>query len=145
MWERLMTEDKNIDLVRDLIKVAHNGHDPDALKDYLAEGFTAHTSGLGTTVGRDNYTKSFVGFGRALPDSRATELDVVASGDKVCMRFVLNATHKGEMWGIAATGRPVSWEVTVIFRIEGDRVAEQWAVEDWSALLRDIGFFTPPF
>src|SRR5579883_1677401 len=37
--------------------------------------------------------------------------DLIAEGDKVTIRFTVNATHRGPYLGIAATGRRVSWQI----------------------------------
>ncbi len=140
-----MSENKNTDAVRGLIKNFLNGHDPSAARNYLTESFVFHAGSLGTIHGLDAYMKALAGFFRALPDVRATEQDVVQSADKVCARFVVEGTHKGERWRIPATGRLVRWDAIMIYRFEGEKIAEQWANEDWTAILRDVGYFSPPF
>jgi len=140
-----VSENKNADVVRGLIKNFFNSHDPSAARDNLTEAFIFHAGSLGTIQGLDAYMKALAGFFRALPDVRATEQDVVQSEDKVCARFVVEGTHKGELWRIPATGRLVRWDAIMIYRFEGEKIAEQWANEDWTAVLRDVGYFSPPF
>jgi len=48
--------------------------------------------------------QSFIG---ALPDLNAAEQDAFAQGDFVAMRFVIDATHLGPLFGVSATGNHV--------------------------------------
>jgi predicted ester cyclase len=51
------------------------------------------------------------GFIEALPDLTASEQDIVAEGDTVAVRYIVEATHKGDLLGIPATGRRVRWDL----------------------------------
>lgn len=85
------------------------------------------------------------GFWSALPDAHATEQVAIESGDMVTIRLVVEATHRGDLWGIHPTGRKIRWDAIMIYRMDDGKVAEQWAAEDWTAILRDIGAVDPPF
>jgi serine phosphatase RsbU (regulator of sigma subunit) len=53
--------------------------------------------------------------------------DQVAGGDKVVTRFTAHATHdRGELMGVAPTGRKLTFMPVVIQRIEGGKIAEEW-------------------
>jgi predicted ester cyclase len=60
-------------------------------------------------------------------------------------RFRVDATHCGELWGIPATGRHVEWQAVMIYKFRDGKVAQQWAAEDWVAILTQIGDVTPPW
>jgi predicted ester cyclase len=46
----------------------------------------------------------------------------------VVTRFVVHATHdRGELMGVAPTGREVSYKAIVIHRISEGKIAEEWA------------------
>ncbi|MER6946066.1 ester cyclase [Nonomuraea sp. NPDC005983] len=60
--------------------------------------------------------------------------DMVAEGDKVATRWVLQGTHSGAFFGLPATNRPVEVRACVIFRIENNQIAEFWPVIDTSSL-----------
>ncbi len=85
------------------------------------------------------------GFFAALPDAHATEQDVVEQGNSLTMRFVVERTHRGNLWGISATGRHVKWDAIMIYRFDSGKVVEQWAAEDWTAILQSVGAVSPPW
>ena len=43
----------------------------------------------------------------AFPDGQMTIDELIATGNRVITRFTLRATRRGELWGIAPTGRQV--------------------------------------
>lgn len=135
----------HIETVRQLIDRFFNQHDPDATKDYFTDDFAFHGTSAADFRGLDIYRRTMGAFFAGFPDAHATEQDLIESGNRICARFVVEATHKGVLWGLPATGHAVRWDAIMIYRFEGDRVAEQWANEDWSAILHAVGFVTPPF
>ena len=85
----------------------------------------------------------------AFPDMQCTIEDIVAEGDRVVTRQTWHATHLGD-WPaqtlgrtIPATGRRVTLTATVLSRIAGGKIAEEW--EDWDGvgLLKQIGAIGP--
>lgn len=140
-----MTAETGVAVVRSLIQNFFNAHDPSAAPRYFTSDFRWHGGSVGDYEGRDTYAKAMGGFWSALPDAHASELDGFEAGDRVTMRFRVEATHKGTLWGIAPTGRRIAWDAVMIYRMQGDKIAEQWAAEDWCAILRDLKVFEPPF
>ncbi len=69
-------------------------------------------------------------FFAALPDVHAAEQEVLGDGDRVAMRFIVDGTHKGNLWGVPATGTHVTWNAIMTYRFVDGQVAEQWAAED---------------
>lgn len=60
------------------------------------------------------------------PDIQFTITHIIAQEDYVCFRFIADATHKGELMGIPATGKKVKISGIVIHRIENGKFAESW-------------------
>jgi predicted ester cyclase len=143
--EKNMSSARHVETVRSLIQEFFNKHDPSVASQYFTPDFKWHGGSVGDYQGVENYAKALAGFFKALPDVRAMEQDVIATGDTVVVRFVVEGTHAGELWGIQPSSKKVRWDATMIYRFKGDKIAEQWAAEDWTAILRDIGFVKPPF
>ncbi len=59
-----------------------------------------------------------------------TLLDLIASDDRVVVRWTMDATHAGPLAGIPATGKRVQQRGIVIYRLENGRIAEVWAQMD---------------
>jgi predicted ester cyclase len=78
-------------------------------------------------------------FRRGFPDVTSTVEDLIAEGDKVVARWMSRATHRGDYMGIAPSGKEVEFTGISIYRIEGNKIAESWSVEDQFGLMRQIG------
>src|SRR5437867_9190801 len=55
--------------------------------------------------GRDAVKQQAQGYRSAFPDLRITIDQQLAEGDSVCTRWTARGTHRGELFGIAATNR----------------------------------------
>jgi predicted ester cyclase len=68
----------------------------------------------------------------AFPDARYTVEDQLAEGEKVLTRWSCIDTHKGELMGIAPTGKPVRVSGMLTDRIVDGKIVEEWS--EWDAL-----------
>ncbi|MER7946531.1 ester cyclase [Streptomyces sp. NPDC096079] len=111
-----------------------NGHDPDAVDGFVAEGYVNHNPYVedGREANRAFWRRWFAAF----PDTRVTLEDVVTAGDRVVGRFTYRATHVGSLLGEEPTGRPVEMRSLDIWRVE-----DGMAVEHWDEL-NTVEFFT---
>src|SRR5206468_4886665 len=80
----------------------------------------------------------------AFPDNRVTIDDVFSSGDKVVVRWRYSGTHKGQLEGIAPTGRTVSGSGITINLLAGDRIREAYVNWDALGLMQQLGVVTLP-
>lgn len=80
----------------------------------------------------------------AFPDFNLTVDDMVAEGDKVVARITWRGTHKDEYMGIAPTDKQVTMEIISIYRVEGGKLAEQWAKSDTLNMMQQLGVGHPP-
>ena len=83
-------------------------------------------------------------FRRGFPDVVSTIEDLIAEGDKVAARWRARATHRGEYVGVPPTDKEVEFTGISVYRIEGNRIAESWTVEDELGLMRQIGAVPEP-
>jgi predicted ester cyclase len=60
------------------------------------------------------------------PDIQFSLTHIVADEEYVMFRFTANATHKGELMGIAPTNKKVTISGIVLHRVENGRFAESW-------------------
>lgn len=99
----------------------------------------AFRGSLGSTVkGRHDF-KQYVNMVRAaFPDFHNTIDDLIAEGDKVVARLTYRGTHKGELFGIAPTGRQVTYSGIAIFQIADSQIVDGWVIGDTLGLMRQI-------
>jgi predicted ester cyclase len=57
------------------------------------------------------------------------------------VRGEIIGTHKGELFGIAATGKAVSVRIYEFHELDGDRITTTWHMEDWMGLFTQLGQF----
>ena len=80
-----------------------------------------------------------------LPDSTLEALDRIETDDTIVVRFVQRGTHRGELLGVPATGRPVELHGITILRFGDEaRVVERWTQADLLGLLVQVGAIPPP-
>ncbi|MGH6933743.1 MAG: ester cyclase [Dongiaceae bacterium] len=75
----------------------------------------------------------------AIPDLVIAIDDRVDAGDRVFLRLTLSGTHSGELFGVAATGAKVRFRSHDLHRIAKGKIVESWQLEDWLAVLSQIG------
>jgi len=135
----------NVEIVREYTRRVFNAHAPALASEYVTAGVQWHGGTLGSVQGAENLVALLEGFIGALPDLNAQEQDVVAQGDTVAIRFVVEATHKGELLGIAPTGRRVRWDAVDVYQLRDGKITEEWAADDLTAILHQVGAYTPPW
>jgi predicted ester cyclase len=141
----VLTTETNLALTREYLDRVFNAHRPELAADYLTPHVKWHGGTLGTIEGPDNVVALLQGFIGGLPDLNAIEQDALAQGDLVAMRFVISATHDGPLFGVPATGNHVQWTAVDIYRMEDGKIAEEWAADDLTAILHDMGVYSPPW
>jgi predicted ester cyclase len=139
------TTRSNIEIVREYTERVFNQHNLDLTSKYLAPEVRWHGQTLGTVEGLDNVTNVLRGLIGALPDLHAEEQDIVAADETVAVRFVVTGTHEGNLLGLAPTGRRVRWDAVDIYRLADGMIVDEWAADDSTAILHQVGAYTPPW
>jgi serine phosphatase RsbU (regulator of sigma subunit)/predicted ester cyclase len=120
-------EEENMALARRFLEARIKG-DLDAVYEMMTPDFVSHTKLLpGQEPTREGHIWATAQFDAALSDRSIHFEDQIAQGDKVVTRFIVHATHdRGELMGLAPTGRELVFMPFDIHRIEGGRIAEEW-------------------
>ena len=50
-----------------------------------------------------------------------------------------HGTHKGDLFGIAPTGRKVEFETVDVMRVRDGKIAEHWGVANLFSLMQQLG------
>jgi steroid delta-isomerase-like uncharacterized protein len=107
--------------------------------DLLASSMVDHTPMDGFSSGPDGVKVLMRLLRAGMPDMYAVIHDQVAEGNKVVTRKSFRGTHQNELFGVPATGRPISIEVIDIVRVENGQIAEHWNVVDQLGLMQQMG------
>jgi serine phosphatase RsbU (regulator of sigma subunit)/predicted ester cyclase len=132
-------EEKNKALARRFLEARVKG-DLDAMDELMAPDFVNHTKLLpDEEPGREGFMQSIAQYTAAFSISSVHFQDQVAAADKVVTRCILHRTHdRGELMGVAPTGREITLLVIVIHRIVEDKIAEEWGIGTIGTTLRDL-------
>jgi serine phosphatase RsbU (regulator of sigma subunit)/predicted ester cyclase len=133
----LSTEEENMAWSRRLMEARVKG-DLDAVDKMLTPDFITHTKLVpGQQPGREGEKWAITQLTAAFSARRVVVEDQVAAGDKVVTRFVVHVTHdRGELMGVAPSGKVMTNKIIMIHRIEGGRIAEEWSIGTLGLKLR---------
>ena len=110
-------ESKNEAVVQAFMQDMINKHDISVADRIFTADFRDHTP-----IGDNRTVEDFKGFAQAIftgfPDVVVNYAALVSEGDKITVRSKVQATHKGEFFGVPATGRSVKWTELHVFRIK---------------------------
>ena len=79
----------------------------------------------------------------AFPNYELIAENMIAEGDKVVVRSTFRGTHKGDLMGIAPTGKQVTMPLILIYRIADDKIVEHWMQADALGMLQQLGVIPP--
>jgi predicted ester cyclase len=104
--------------------------DLDTVDEMLASDFVNHNKLVaGQESDREDYLRGIAAYHAALSEGHLIIEDQVAGGDKVVTRFTVHATHdRGELMGVAPTGKDLTNRAIVIHRIVEGKIAEEWGM-----------------
>ncbi len=112
--------------------------DRTAVERFLAPDVVSHT-GSTTMTSREEWLQLEEQFNRAFPDLHFAIEDQIAEGDLVVTRFTVRGSHRGELMGIAPTGKVVLLTGILISRLSGGQVVERWDEYDALGLMQQLG------
>lgn len=120
-----------------------NKRDQAVAAKLIATNFISHIPGFAGIQGLEGWKQIDTTLRTAFPDGQWTIEDMVAEGDKVVARLTARGTHQGEYRGIPPTGKQVTVQGTVTYRISGGQIAEYWGNADDLGLMQQLGVVPP--
>jgi steroid delta-isomerase-like uncharacterized protein len=132
--------DQNKQLVDTFVQELFTRGDLDAADRHTTPDFVHHDPPFsGVPEGREGLRAMGAMIRAALPDWHSDLELLVAEGDHVVERFTASGTHRGELLGVAPTGKTLVLPGINVFRVEEGRIAEMWSRLDVLGLLRQLG------
>jgi steroid delta-isomerase-like uncharacterized protein len=122
---------------------AFNTGDLAVADETMAPNYVYHGSGGMEFKGPEGFKQIITMMRTAFPDLQVTVDDMVAEGDKVAHRLILRGTHKGELMGIAPTGKQVTISAVTISRFVGGKEVEAWSNLDQLGMMQQMGVAPP--
>ena len=75
----------------------------------------------------------------AYQDMRLTIEDLIAEGENVTARWSCRGSHRGELNGIAPTGKQIAFTGISVARFANGKIAEGWVNWDALGLMKQLG------
>jgi steroid delta-isomerase-like uncharacterized protein len=82
------------------------------------------------THDRESFLQMLTAVHAAFPDFNLMDHDLIAEGDRVASRWTVYGTHKGELAGVAPSGKKLAISGLSIYRIENGKIVEGWVQDD---------------
>jgi predicted ester cyclase len=106
--------------VRDHFEDFVNKRNAAVIRKNMTPDFYDHDGPGGKPTGVDGDEQMMFGMYKAMPDLHLTIEDIVAETDKVVGRTIWR-------WTDTSSGRKMQFHGFVLWRFEGDKIAERWA------------------
>ena len=120
---------------------AFTEQNPDLVDTVLARDWKDIPLAPGQVAGREGIKTIIRSVAQAFPDLKISLEDMVQEPGKIGVRAELSGTHRGAFFGIAATGKHVSFRLYEFHTIKDGRVTATWHMEDWFGLFLQLGHF----
>ena len=125
-------------IVTEFVKVT-NHLELDRLDEMVVEDYIEHQPIPGQPEGREGLKWAYRAFNSPFPDLVFDFQDVIAEGDLVVGRGIGTGHNTAPFMGNPATGKPVTWSGTRLFRMREGRLVEGWINIDMLGLMQQIG------
>jgi steroid delta-isomerase-like uncharacterized protein len=126
------------------VEALFNRGELDRVEEFVTEDFVNHEAWPGEDPGYEGFRLRLRRLREAIPDIHMTVEDLVAEGDTVAYRATLTGTHRGELLGMAPTGRSFSVHHMHWLRMRDGKASEHWAVRDDLGMLQQLGIIPGP-
>jgi predicted ester cyclase len=138
-------EQENIAVVRRFIEGAVNGGQGAIIDETWSDDLIWHGGSLGTFEGRAAFKSAFAAAATSAWSDMHLEInEVIASGDKVVLRFTNSGTNTGPFMGNPPTGKRAEWLRMGIYTVRNARIAEGWFAEDILGMLTQLKVLALP-
>jgi len=138
-----MSIEENKENARRAVEEVLNKGDLSLADELVDANYIGHQPGLPDFKGPEGFRQYMTMMRTAFPDIHLTIEDTVAEGDKVVMRYTGRGTHKGDLMGIAPTGKQITITGMVISRHVGGKQVEAWVAMDQLGMLQQLGVAPP--
>jgi steroid delta-isomerase-like uncharacterized protein len=117
----------------------------DLVDELLAPDYINHTPASPDQPTGPEGVKGVVAmFRSAIPDLRVVVEDMIAEGDKVVVRYTLEGTHEGELFGVPPTGQRLNIKSIAVERVSDGKIREHWRVTDSLDMMQQLGVIPAP-
>ena len=132
--------EQNKAIVRRLIEEVWNKGNLSLVDEFFTPNYEHHdasTPDFGR--GAESEKKRVTLYRNAFPDLRLTIEDTLAEGEAVMTRWSCRGTHKGELNGMAPTGKQFTISGITVGRLANGKITESFVSWDALGLMQQLG------
>ena len=119
---------------------AENRHDLSQHGEFLHDNIEVVVAGGMTTTGVDEYRAGLEELYAGLSDFKVVLDDQFATDDRVVCRWRATATHDGEFYGVAASGKALDYTGVSVWEFDHGKARRGWIFPDNVAMMQQLGF-----
>jgi steroid delta-isomerase-like uncharacterized protein len=132
--------DANKNVVRRLFEEVWNKGNLPVADELFEQNYSHHDSSTPEFGrGSESEKKRVTLYRTAFPDVRLTVEDIIAEGETVTARWSCKGTHKGDLRGIAPTGKQFTISGISVARFTNGKMVEGWVNWDALGLMQQLG------
>lgn len=139
-----MTAEENKAVVRRFFEEFCNGRRLDLADELLTPDHVYHDPQVPNVVGPRAMAEATAVYQNGLNGHWNVDEIVAAENDRVAARWTGTGTHLAELNGIPPTGKSISVAAIHLFRLQDNKIAEQWCVWDTLGMLQQLGVAPAP-
>jgi steroid delta-isomerase-like uncharacterized protein len=144
LTDQIEVEEQNIALAKRYIEALNIG-DFDAFKEFLSPDYAVYNpSGYPEPTSREKLIENYKGVREAFSEFNWNIEDIIAAGDKVVCRIIVNCTYKGGVPGLPKTKKEIKISLITIMRMENGQVVAEWQEDDQLGFARQMGMELKP-
>jgi steroid delta-isomerase-like uncharacterized protein len=133
-----MSKADNIQTQTEWGGAVNSGH-LEELRKLVSPDCVEHDPAPNQGPGAQGYIDMFREMRTAFPDLNVAVEHVTADEDTVAIAYTLTGTHRGDLMGIAPTGKKVKARGVQIARFEEGLLVERWGSSDQLGILQQLG------
>lgn len=111
----------------------------DLVDDALTEDWEDIPLAPGQAPGPAGIKPIFAMLSAAFPDLALEIVEALAEDDRAAVRVVCKGTHRGDLFGVPASGKTIQFNLHEFHQFEGERIRRTWHMEDLFGLFAQIG------
>ena len=115
-----------------------NAQELDKLDELFDPSFVEHNALGPMPPGVEGVRLTEGRYHEAMPDIHFDITDVLAEGDRVMARGVITGTHMGDLFGVKALGKKITWTGIEICTLKNGKITERWLNADTLSMLQQM-------
>jgi len=130
-----MDLEKNKALIARFDKACIEQNNAAVLDEMVSDQVINHAAQPGKPNGKESFHHFLHALHAGLTDIKVSVLRQAAENDLVITHKAISGTHSGNLFGVPASGKALSFEAIEIIRLENDKYAEHWVQSNMAQVL----------